>query len=58
MVGGLVWALAQDILLNETLSWEVANCAATASLNGTVVGSLAQITELRPRVRVEALEVS
>ena len=57
MVGGLVWALAQDIPLDETLSWGVASGAAAASLSGTDVGSLDQITELRSQVRIEALEV-
>ncbi len=40
MVGGLVWALAQDIPLHEALSWGVASGAAAASLSGTDVGSL------------------
>ena len=57
MVGGLVWALAQDIPLNEALSWGVASGAAAASLSGTDVGSLTLITELRSQVRLEALEV-
>jgi len=57
MVGGLVWALAQDIPLDEALSWGVASGAAAAGLSGTDVGSLAQITELRSQVRIEALEI-
>ena len=57
MLGGLVWALAQDIPLDEALSWGVASGAAAASLSGTDVGSLDQITELRSQVRIEALEV-
>jgi 1-phosphofructokinase family hexose kinase len=57
MVGGLVWALARDISLNEALSWGVASGAAAASLSGTDVGSLMLITELRSQVRLEALEV-
>jgi len=57
MVGGLVWALAQDMPLEEALSWGVASGAAAASLGGTDVGSLAQITELRSQVRIEALKV-
>jgi len=57
MVGGLVWALAQGRPLDEALSWGVASGAAAASLSGTDVGSLAQITELRSGVRSEALEI-
>jgi len=57
MVGGLVWALARDIPLEEALSWGVASGAAAASLSGTDVGSLDLITELRSQVRIEALEV-
>lgn len=58
MVGGLVWALAQNIPLHEALSWGVASGAAAASLSGTDVGSLDLITELRSQVRIEALETS
>jgi len=57
MVGGLVWAMAQNLPLDEALRWGVASGAAAASLSGTDVGSLAQITELRSQVRSEALEV-
>jgi len=57
MVGGLVWALAQDIPVSEALSWGVASGAAAASLSGTDVGTLAQITELRSQVRIKALEI-
>jgi 1-phosphofructokinase family hexose kinase len=57
MVGGLVWALAQGIPLNEALSWGVASGAAAASLSGTDVGSLTLITEIRSQVRIEALEI-
>ena len=57
MVGGLVWALAQDMPLEEALSWGVASGAAAASLSGTDVGSLGLITELRSQVRIEALEI-
>ena len=57
MVGGLVLALAQNIPLDEALSWGVASGAAAASLSGTDVGSLAQITELRSQVRTEMMEL-
>ena len=57
MVGGLVWALAQEMPLNEALGWGVASGAAAASLSGTDVGSLEQITELNSQVRIEALEI-
>jgi len=56
MVGGLVWALTQDIALKEALGWGVASGAATASLSGTEVGSRPLIEELFSRVKYERLE--
>jgi 1-phosphofructokinase family hexose kinase len=56
MVGGLVWALMQGIALREALGWGVASGAATASLNGTEVGSRPLIEELFSQVRFEKLE--
>lgn len=56
MVGGLVWALTQDITLKEALGWGVASGAATASLSGTEVGSRLLIEELFSRVQYERLE--
>jgi len=56
MVGGLVWALTQQIPLKEALGWGVASGAATASLPGTEVGSRPLIEELFSRVQYERLE--
>jgi fructose-1-phosphate kinase PfkB-like protein len=56
LVGGLVWALRQGISLKEALGWGVASGAATASLNGTEVGSRPLVEELFAQVRYEKLE--
>ena len=56
MVGGLVWALTQAIVLKEALGWGVASGAATASLPGTEVGSRPLIETLFSQVRYERLE--
>jgi len=58
MVGGLVWALTQGIALKESLGWGVASGAATASLNGTEVGSRPLIEKLFSQVRYEFLETA
>ena len=56
MVGGLVWALTQQIALREALGWGVASGAATASLPGTEVGSRPLIEQLYSQVQYERLE--
>jgi len=56
MVGGLVWALTQEIPLKEALGWGVASGAATASLSGTEVGSRRLIDDLFSQIRYESLE--
>lgn len=56
MVGGLIWALTQGIVLKEALGWGVASGAATASLSGTEIGSRPLIEELYLQVRYESLE--
>jgi 1-phosphofructokinase family hexose kinase len=58
MVGGLVWALTQGIALKESLGWGVASGAATASLNGTEVGSRPLIEKLYSQVHYEFLETA
>ncbi len=58
MVGGLVWALTQGIVLKEALGWGVASGAATASLPGTEVGTRPLIEELFAQVRFEKLETA
>ena len=58
MVGGLVWALTQEIALKEALGWGVASGAATASLPGTEVGSRPLIEGLFSHVRFERLETA
>ncbi len=56
MVGGLVWALNQEIGLKESLGWGVASGAATASLSGTELGSRHQIEKLFSQIRFESLD--
>ena len=58
MVGGLVWALTQQIPLKEALGWGVASGAATASLPGTEVGTPPLIEEFYSQVRYERLETA
>jgi 1-phosphofructokinase family hexose kinase len=55
MVGGLVWALSQGHALKESLGWGAASGAATASMNGTEVGSRALIEILFKQVTYEEL---
>jgi 1-phosphofructokinase family hexose kinase len=57
IVGGLVWALSQGIALEESLKWGVASGTATASLDGTEVGSRSLIEEIFPQVRFENIEI-
>jgi 1-phosphofructokinase family hexose kinase len=58
LVGGLVWALTQNISLKEALGWGVASGAATASLPGTEVGTRPLIEQLFSRVQFERLEAA
>jgi 1-phosphofructokinase family hexose kinase len=58
MVGGLVWAMAQGLALNDALAWGVASGAATASLSGTEVGARDLIGALHARVRLQAIEIT
>ncbi len=55
MVGGIVWGLAQGKSLLDALGWGVACGAATASLSGTEVGSLALVQTLHAQARSEQL---
>ena len=55
MVGGLVYGLSLGKSLKEALGWGVASGAATASLPGTQVGSLALIQSLLDQVVFEKL---
>ena len=57
MVGGLVWAITTGHTLEESLSWGVASGAATASLNGTEVGSKKLIESLLAQVQYERLNM-
>ena len=50
MVAGLVWGLSQGHSMPDALCWGIACGAATASQNGTSVGSLAQVNELLTQV--------
>ncbi len=58
LVGGLVWALMQGFDLREALGWGVASGAATASLDGTEVGSRPLVEELYSQIRYEAIETA
>jgi 1-phosphofructokinase family hexose kinase len=53
MVGGLVWGLTHGLTLPEALCWGVASGAATASLQGTEVGSRNLIENLQTQVVIE-----
>jgi len=55
MVGGIVWALVQGFDMQAALGWGVASGAATASLDGTEVGSRPFIEELYSQVRYERI---
>ncbi len=55
LIAGLVWALDRGYALPDALVWGVACGAATASLDGTAVGSGGLVVRLREQVRVEAL---
>lgn len=55
MVGGLVWGLSQGCDMAESLRRGIACGAATASQDGTTVGTLDQVTELLARVSLTAL---
>ena len=57
MVGGLVWALIQGFDMKEALGWGVASGAATASLDGTQVGSRQLIEKLFTQIQYERIEI-
>ncbi|MEA4906537.1 MAG: 1-phosphofructokinase [Anaerolineaceae bacterium] len=57
MVGGLVWALAGGLSPQVALGWGVACGAASASLDGTEMGTQAYIEELFQQVLVEDARV-
>jgi 1-phosphofructokinase family hexose kinase len=52
MVGGLVWALSQDLPLPDALRWGMACGAATASRAGTAVGDLPHVQTLVNQVQL------
>jgi 1-phosphofructokinase family hexose kinase len=58
LVGGLVWALMHGYDLREALGWGVASGAATASLDGTEVGTRPLIEELYLQVQYERIEIA
>ena len=55
MVAGIVWGLSEGAKLSEALRRGIACGAATASQNGTAVGSLSQVKELLQKVQLEKL---
>ena len=56
MVGGLVWALSQNMPVAEALTWGIACGAATASMPGTAVGTKEMIETLHTQVILHQLE--
>jgi 1-phosphofructokinase family hexose kinase len=56
MVGGLVWALMEGYDLQAALGWGIASGAATASLDGTGVGSRPLIEKLYAQVQYVRIE--
>jgi 1-phosphofructokinase family hexose kinase len=52
MVGGLVWALSQDLPLPDALRWGMACGAATAAREGTAVGDLSKVQSLATQVQL------
>jgi 1-phosphofructokinase family hexose kinase len=57
MVGGIVWALMQGFDTQAALGWGVASGAATASLDGTEVGSRHLIEELYSQILYERIAI-
>lgn len=55
MVAGVVWGLSQGGTMQDALCRGIACGAATASQNGTTVGTLAQVKDLLPKVELELL---
>ncbi|HOG45691.1 MAG TPA: 1-phosphofructokinase [Anaerolineae bacterium] len=55
MLAGLVWKLSHGASWPEALRWGVASGAATASLDGTAVGSYEQVEALAGQVELEHL---
>lgn len=55
MVGGLVWALNQNLGLLDAVCWGVACGAAAASLSGTAVGTYEYVEELVSQTGVQRL---
>jgi 1-phosphofructokinase family hexose kinase len=53
LVGGLVWALAQSMPIQDALAWGVACGAATASLSGTEVGPEPLVRQLYAGVTIK-----
>jgi 1-phosphofructokinase family hexose kinase len=53
LVGGLVWALASSMPIQESLTWGIACGAATASLSGTEVGSEPLVRGLQSGIAIE-----
>lgn len=58
MVAGLVWGLNEGSSLGEALRRGIACGAATASQNGTTVGSLEQVNELLAQVELSEIKPS
>ncbi|WP_420631095.1 1-phosphofructokinase [Candidatus Leptofilum sp.] len=53
MVGGLVYGISRGMPISEALRWGIACGAATASLAGTAVGTLAMVEDLLTQVKIK-----
>jgi fructose-1-phosphate kinase PfkB-like protein len=56
MLAGMLWAFYHDLDDDEVLRWGVACGSASASLDGTAVGSLQMVKSLVSEVRVYEME--
>lgn len=57
MVGGLVWALNQGMETADALRWGIACGAATASMNGTAVGSKGMFDSLVEKIELIRIDI-
>ena len=58
LIGGVIYALTCGLSLKELLASGVASGSATASLNGTEVGSQKMIAELLLQVQIQPVELT
>ncbi len=58
MTGGLVWGLSQGLSLAESFRWGIASGAATASRQGTAVGSREQVESLTSQIELKSINLA